>query len=124
MDERTRAIYGVSGIVILWIIIAVIVFSITYSQSTTYPREAEPLMWSGFISSAICLVGVILLTLDDPNIFYTFSWVFLFVFLLTLLSVVFGSMPPAWKGLIPATVASMVTLFLMLGFTFLGVMLS
>ena len=114
----------VSVIVMIWVVVAVIVFSITYSQSTTYPREAEPLMWSGFISSAICLVIVILLTLDKPDIFYTYSGVFVFVFLLTLVSVVFGSMPPAWKGLIPATVASMVTLFLMLGFTFLGAMLS
>lgn len=124
MEQSTQALYGVSGIVMLWVIIAVIVFSITYSQSTTHPRAAEPLMWGGFISSAICLVVVILLTLNDPNIFYTFSGVFLFVFFITLMSVVFGSMPPAWKGLIPATVASMVTLFLMLGFTFLGAMLS
>jgi hypothetical protein len=118
MDEHLKMLLFLG---ICWVIIAVIVFSITYSQSTTHPREAEPLMWATFISSATCLFIMIFRILISSGtylysnminlMYYVGGW-FVFVFLITLLSVVFiESIPPAWKGLIPAAVASTVALF-------------
>ena len=105
---------GVLFVCIVWIIIAVIVFSITYSVSNTHPREAEPLMWSTFISSLMCMLFISMIDTSDRTIWVTLyaTFVVVFVFVITLLSVVFiGSMPSSWIGLIPASVASTFTLF-------------
>jgi hypothetical protein len=116
MDLSLRELStGLLYIAILWIIIAVIVFSIAYSVSTTYPRESEPLMISVFTSSVTCLYLIYILTAQDDkrDLMKFILGTFAFVFVITLLSVVFiGSMPPAWKGLLPASVASTFTLFI------------
>jgi len=104
--------YAVLFVCLVWIIIAVIVFSITYSVSTKHPREAEPLMWSTFISSLMCMLFISMVDTSDRTIWFILSVTFVFVFIITLLSILFiGSMPSSWKGLIPASVASTFTLF-------------
>lgn len=108
----SRVSNGVLFVSVVWVIIAVIVFSIAYSVSTTYPREAEPLMWATFISSFMCMLFISMIDKSDRYIWLTWLTSFVVVFVISLFSIFFiGSIPTAWKGLIPASVASTFVLF-------------